>query len=879
MSHLIGLLVLALLTQITRFLWVALQLDCICEEESDRDIRAALEDLPPDLFSTYARILKGRKVPSQQRSSLQIRILKLIAAAYRPLNVHELREVISVEPGNTNWDTEQEVSDIYHALSCCGSLVVVEEEDLSVRVIHQSVMQFLTAETGSHGQCHFSLLDAHRHMGDCAVTYLSSSPFETRVSTKKAGPVLVGQLPNRVIHEALAPTGMVGELALRLLKSTTAKPADFDANKTLAEALNRPQQEKPIDIFHFRDYASRHWLRHTTRISTKSGVYRLWVSLLEDSRFNAMIWPETSAPRNDPFFDSDTGCIWYLAERVTWAISNGHIPLLRLELRGYGWCRAFTSIVPYLRRCMSCEPRHRLEKDMCTVLLRLVAMFHAPRVLEWLVSMGATDPSRPNPTILVTDDQHYRIARARLFVQGEIPFSYNMEALFQGSVRRKDVQAARYLSSVARHPVLLHHALRADLEDPAIVRLVHKICRGSVTLRNYDVNTLVIDIKILSRSVNPRVWKPGPDIFQVALRRTFRVNMEQLLTTALDHYSLRGDWDLLHGLLSPRWGGSNCVVSMALRYAQAGGAALNISTLLTSCILNILHGVSKQRIEMIRRIYELPPYQSEFLELSSAEAILTRCFQLRLWNLAEEFLRDFRRRLTETDTRRLTKSLRSYALGSGLFHICAEVLDTQGLQFLLSEIGLRPETTSILPEPSLWEFALQVDVGNPEDFHAKMVTLQIMLQFNIAIQDAHDAAEILLKDIKRFHTTVAWTESMCSAFKGSIEPMGHILSELANREVATELFCGLVNAYVDSYRRAPITRSDDDFEVVRRIRVPTYASEEFMTHAYLELMRKVFTTGKVSPEIVDPLAPVMQRMLDGDRDSEITRLLEQHVPR
>lgn len=812
-----------------------------------------------------------------------MRILKLIAAAYRPLNVHELREVISVEPGNTNWDPEQEVSNIYHALSCCGSLVLVDEEDLSVRAIHQSVMQFLTTETETHREYHFSLLDAHRHMGECAVTYLSSSPFETRVSTKRAGPVLVGQLPNKVIHETLAPSGMAGQLALRLLRSAAAKPADFDANKTLAEAANRPQRQKPIDIFHFREYASRHWLRHTARISPKSEVYRLWVSLLEDPRFNVMIWPETSAPRNDPVFDDDTECIWYLAERVIWAISNAHIPLLRLELRGSGWCRAFASIVPYLRRCISCNPRHRLERDMCTVLLPLVAMFHAPGILEWLLSMGASDPSRPSPASLVNDDRHYRIARARVHVQGEIPFSYNIEALFQGSVRRKDVQAAKYLSSVTRQPLPLHHALTADLEDPAIVRLIYGICKGAVTLRNYDVNTLVIDIKVLSHSVNPRVWKPGPDIFQVALRRSFGINMGHLLPTALNHYSLRADWDLLHALLSPRYGGSNCVVSMALRQAKTSDAPLNISTLLTSCILNILHSVSKQRAKMIQRIYELPPYQSEFLELSSAEAILTRCIQLRQWDLAENFLRNFRRRLTKSDSTHLTEHLRSYVLGNKFLCTFAEALDSRGLGFMFIEIELRLETTPTCLGPNPWELALRAEVVSPDEFYAKMVTLNILLRFDTATQIAHDAAEILLKDIKRFDKAAFWTQPMCSTFEGAIKPMGYILSELARREVATELFCSLVNAYVDfyvnSYRSAPVTYLDDDFEVVGRIKGPDYASDRSIKRAYVQLIARVFATGKVSSEIVDPLAPAMQRMLDGDMDSELSRLLEQHVPR
>ncbi|CAH0048472.1 unnamed protein product [Clonostachys solani] len=217
------------------FLWVALQIDSLCDEKSDAAIRSALQDLPPDLFSTFDRILqRSRKLAH----TYQTRILKTIVAAHRPLTVDEIREVISVEPGNTDWSPDMLVNDIHGVLACCGSLVTVDEENLSVYLIHQSVMQFLlekpTATNGSpNPESHFTMEEAQKLLGESVITYLNCSLFERQISKDIAHEVRVGELPSRVMQEALAPAGVVGQLAIRWLKSESN--LEFDAKQTLTE--------------------------------------------------------------------------------------------------------------------------------------------------------------------------------------------------------------------------------------------------------------------------------------------------------------------------------------------------------------------------------------------------------------------------------------------------------------------------------------------------------------------------------------------------------------------------------------------------------------------------------------------------------------------
>ena len=127
------------------FLWVTLQIQSLCSMNTDHAIQEALSDLPKDLSETYARVLhkSGSSDPA-----LQARILQLVLAAQRPLTTDELLEVLSVTPGYATWDPSKVLNNIYSALGHCGCLLVTDEEEFTVRVVHRSVTQFLLNELG-----------------------------------------------------------------------------------------------------------------------------------------------------------------------------------------------------------------------------------------------------------------------------------------------------------------------------------------------------------------------------------------------------------------------------------------------------------------------------------------------------------------------------------------------------------------------------------------------------------------------------------------------------------------------------------------------------------------------------------------------------------
>jgi hypothetical protein len=162
------------------FLWVALQIHSLCAMKTDQAIRDALADLPKDLSDTFSRILRRSEGLGK---SYQRQILQLVLVAYQPLTGAELREALSVVPGDTVWNPSSLLNDIYSTLACCGCLLVVDEEELTVRFVHHSVKQFLLSNLQDLVNIAFTIESAQWTMADIIVTYLSYGVFGTELST------------------------------------------------------------------------------------------------------------------------------------------------------------------------------------------------------------------------------------------------------------------------------------------------------------------------------------------------------------------------------------------------------------------------------------------------------------------------------------------------------------------------------------------------------------------------------------------------------------------------------------------------------------------------------------------------------------------------
>jgi ankyrin repeat protein len=306
------------------FLWTALQIQSLCSMKTDHAIREALVDLPKDLSETFARILRrsGSSDPA-----LQAKTLQLVLAAYRPLTTNELREALSVTPGDATWDPSRILNDVYSALACCGCVLAVDEEAFTVGVIHHSVKQYISGGLDGAKHMGFSLEQAQRTLADTVVTYLGYGVFGTELSKSKVHPMVAQSAPSTIVRATADSSSTARHLAIKFLGSRRQHP--FDMSKAVAEARSS-LNSKPEHAFKFHTYAKAYWQDH----------------LLYVSGYDAAIFKLSSKLIYGPTFELNKVDKNYW-RRFQWAAEHGNRNLLVLLLQtgkidsnarsSYGW--------------------------------------------------------------------------------------------------------------------------------------------------------------------------------------------------------------------------------------------------------------------------------------------------------------------------------------------------------------------------------------------------------------------------------------------------------------------------------------------------------------------------------------------------------------
>jgi len=266
------------------FLWVALQIQSLCSMKTDYAIREALADLPKDLSETFARILQksGNSDPA-----LQAKVLQLVLAAYRPLTTDELREALSVTPGDATWDPSKTLNNAYSALACCGCLLTVDEEEFTVRLVHHSVKQYILNGLNGVKNIGFSYKKAQRTLADIIVTYLGYGVFGNELSRVRVHPIIVQSAPSKIVQATMGSSSTTRQLAMKLLGSRR-QPA-FDMSRAIADA-RASFKSKPENTFSFYTYAKTYWQDHILYVSGKEdAMYKLSTKLIRSrmSELNA----------------------------------------------------------------------------------------------------------------------------------------------------------------------------------------------------------------------------------------------------------------------------------------------------------------------------------------------------------------------------------------------------------------------------------------------------------------------------------------------------------------------------------------------------------------------------------------------------------------
>ncbi|KAJ6531033.1 hypothetical protein B0H19DRAFT_1273269 [Mycena capillaripes] len=152
------------------FLLAKLNIDSIMKKHTVKAVRDALKNMPGDLNSTYDEVMERINRQSEDDRNLALRTLSWISKAETVLHFSELIEALAIEPGTTDLDPDN-LLELDIILSVCAGLVVMDEEDKLVRLIHYTAQDYLDRIQDRH------FPNAHTEITGACITYLSFEKF------------------------------------------------------------------------------------------------------------------------------------------------------------------------------------------------------------------------------------------------------------------------------------------------------------------------------------------------------------------------------------------------------------------------------------------------------------------------------------------------------------------------------------------------------------------------------------------------------------------------------------------------------------------------------------------------------------------------------
>lgn len=123
----------------SRFLLARFHMDTLVTKTKRKDVRKALESLPPELDGTYDQTIERIRGQGKDYSELAMQVLLWISSALRPLSPVELQYAIAIQPGMTELDDE-DLDEQDLMVSVCAGLVVLDARTDTLRFVRKSVL-------------------------------------------------------------------------------------------------------------------------------------------------------------------------------------------------------------------------------------------------------------------------------------------------------------------------------------------------------------------------------------------------------------------------------------------------------------------------------------------------------------------------------------------------------------------------------------------------------------------------------------------------------------------------------------------------------------------------------------------------------------------
>ncbi|KAJ7129926.1 hypothetical protein C8R46DRAFT_678042 [Mycena filopes] len=201
------------------FLIAKLNIEALVTKHTVKAVRDSLKNMPGDLNSTYDDVMKRINRQGEDDRTLARRTLSWVSHAETVLHISELIEALAVEPGTTALDPGN-LLDADIILSVCAGLVVIDDEDHLVRLIHYTAQDYLDGIRES------GFPDAQIEITSTCVTYLMFDIFaecadEVLEDQMDEHPLLEYALLLCLIHGRGGPEFLLKDDILRFLAHLT----------------------------------------------------------------------------------------------------------------------------------------------------------------------------------------------------------------------------------------------------------------------------------------------------------------------------------------------------------------------------------------------------------------------------------------------------------------------------------------------------------------------------------------------------------------------------------------------------------------------------------------------------------------------------------
>lgn len=317
------------------------------------------------------------------------------------MTASQYEQALSVTAGDTSWDPKKLINNIHGVLSSCGGLIITDEEDGTIRPVHNSFRQFLIGEIPGASEFQISMEQAHEELAAILLTYMNYGVFETQLSRRVIPRIDTLHAPRRILHSALGFSQLqtTRRAALRLLRSPE-NPLPAEIERTLAETSAKIPHHGG---FHLKaqlaedhallEYAQQYWLLHSKRtiLLGTEAVNKLWARIFTKIGPSDVVAILTDLAAVDHGFVSISRDVRALggSMEVLVAIFHSHLSLFSHEIKGPRGIRYLSGVVPTLRAIRHFQPTYVLDRHLLNRLLPISAVFDAHSDLIWLLRNGA----------------------------------------------------------------------------------------------------------------------------------------------------------------------------------------------------------------------------------------------------------------------------------------------------------------------------------------------------------------------------------------------------------------------------------------------------------------------------------------------------------